>query len=210
MARRVHTEQVFDYKGKETEEDENFQYNVDDLSDEDEDEGQENVNNKGNDQKRKDGQADGGADDLLNYKGIYFGDDNQKYTDPENGAHFEFNDMCRRLKVIRDKRKAQEQHQQTNLQKVKEDLKHSLNALQSNQQQPKVIDTKPIADMTASIYKPSHVNQHSQDNTKVTHQEVRVSNVTKKITNGIYAAGEYQLDHQTKENQLIEKLVQQQ
>ena len=55
MARRVHTEQVFDYKGKETEEDENFQYNVDDLSDEDEDEGQENVNNKGNDQKRKDG-----------------------------------------------------------------------------------------------------------------------------------------------------------
>ena len=36
----------------------------------------------------------------MNYKGIYFGDDNQKYTDPETGAHFDFGDMCRRLNRV--------------------------------------------------------------------------------------------------------------
>ncbi|TNV82167.1 hypothetical protein FGO68_gene6086 [Halteria grandinella] len=36
--------------------------------------------------------------DLINYKGIYFNDDQgQKYTDPVTGAHFEYKDMCRRL-----------------------------------------------------------------------------------------------------------------
>lgn len=35
----------------------------------------------------------------MNYKGIYFNDDpNSKYTCPETGAHFEFRDMCQRLK----------------------------------------------------------------------------------------------------------------
>lgn len=44
------------------------------------------------------GKNKGGADDLINYKGIYFNDDaGQKYTDPQNGAHFEFKDMCMRL-----------------------------------------------------------------------------------------------------------------
>ena len=43
----------------------------------------------------------GDAQDMLNYKGIYFEDDQgQKYTDPENGAHFEYNDLCRRMKKI--------------------------------------------------------------------------------------------------------------
>jgi hypothetical protein len=38
------------------------------------------------------------AEDLINYKGIYFNDDaGQKYTDPETGAHFEFRDMCKRM-----------------------------------------------------------------------------------------------------------------
>lgn len=42
-----------------------------------------------------------GAEDLINYKGIYFNDDQgQKYTDPDNGAHFEFNDLCKRLNRI--------------------------------------------------------------------------------------------------------------
>lgn len=43
----------------------------------------------------------GDATDLINYKGIYFDDDQgQKYTDPENGAHFEYGDLCKRLKKI--------------------------------------------------------------------------------------------------------------
>lgn len=53
------------------------------------------------------GGADGeGGEDLINYKGIYFNDDQgQKYTDPDNGAHFEFRDMCKRLSIILGKRK---------------------------------------------------------------------------------------------------------
>ena len=37
----------------------------------------------------------------MNYKGIYFNDDpNSKYTCPVTGAHFEFKDMCNRLKKV--------------------------------------------------------------------------------------------------------------
>lgn len=38
------------------------------------------------------------AEDLINYKGIYFNDDQgNKFTDPVTGAHFEFKDMCKRI-----------------------------------------------------------------------------------------------------------------
>jgi len=47
---------------------------------------------------------------LMNYKGIYFNDDpNSKYTCPQTGAHFEFNDMCGRLGDIIKWRKIYEQ-----------------------------------------------------------------------------------------------------
>ena len=37
----------------------------------------------------------------MNYKGIYFNDDqNSKYTCPVTGAHFEFKDMCNRMKKV--------------------------------------------------------------------------------------------------------------
>lgn len=37
----------------------------------------------------------------MNYKGIYFNDDpNSKYTCPITGAHFEFKDMCQRMKKV--------------------------------------------------------------------------------------------------------------
>ena len=42
--------------------------------------------------------------DLLNFKGIFFENEHQKYTCPETGAHFEPNDLCRRLLVIKAKR----------------------------------------------------------------------------------------------------------
>ena len=36
--------------------------------------------------------------DHENYKGIYFEDEpKQKFQDEVTGAHFEFNDMCKRL-----------------------------------------------------------------------------------------------------------------
>lgn len=42
---------------------------------------------------------------MINYKGIYFDEnDGVGYTCPKTGAHFEFNDMCRRVKSIQARR----------------------------------------------------------------------------------------------------------
>ena len=53
--------------------------------------------------------ADPECDDInfANYKGIYAEDENadQKYTCPITGAHFEFNDISRRLLKVIEKRK---------------------------------------------------------------------------------------------------------
>ena len=38
---------------------------------------------------------------LNNYKGIYFDDDNEKYTCPVTGAHFRFEEMCKLLEKVR-------------------------------------------------------------------------------------------------------------
>jgi hypothetical protein len=78
----------------------------DDNYGEEDDYGQEG-NNGGHEQKQGEANGGGEGDDLINYKGIYFNDDTgQKYTCPETGAHFEFNDMCRRLNRIMQKRNA--------------------------------------------------------------------------------------------------------
>jgi hypothetical protein len=42
--------------------------------------------------------------DYDNFKGIYFGDENQKFICPHTGAHFEFRDFCVRLIALREKR----------------------------------------------------------------------------------------------------------
>ena len=48
--------------------------------------------------------------DFNNYKGIYAEEENdQKYTCPITGAHFEFNDICRRLGKISHQRKKMEE-----------------------------------------------------------------------------------------------------
>lgn len=48
--------------------------------------------------------------DYQNYKGIYANEDNnQKYQCPETGAHFEYNDLCRRLIKLSEKRKVLEE-----------------------------------------------------------------------------------------------------
>ena len=38
--------------------------------------------------------------DLTKYKGIYYNDDNKKYQDEETGAHFEYNDLKKRLEEV--------------------------------------------------------------------------------------------------------------
>lgn len=49
--------------------------------------------------------------DFANYKGIYAEEDSdQKYTCPVTGAHFEFNDVCRRLgKILVGRKRLEEQ-----------------------------------------------------------------------------------------------------
>ena len=53
--------------------------------------------------------ADSDVDDLgdfNNFKGIYFNDDpNRKYQCPDTGAHFEYNDLCRRMVKLKGLRK---------------------------------------------------------------------------------------------------------
>ena len=59
---------------------------------------------------------------LLNYKGIYFADEeDKKYTCPVTGAHFEFIDMCRRLKHVQTRRKEFE----VVLEEISQDTMHS-------------------------------------------------------------------------------------
>jgi hypothetical protein len=46
--------------------------------------------------------AAAGVSDLNNFKGYHNqeankNDEDERYTDPNNGAHFEFNDVCKRL-----------------------------------------------------------------------------------------------------------------
>lgn len=43
--------------------------------------------------------------DFDNFKGIYFGDENKKYQDPDTGCHFEYYDLCKRLAKLKEQRK---------------------------------------------------------------------------------------------------------
>jgi len=43
--------------------------------------------------------------DATNYKGIYAGEPKEKYMDPLTGAHFEYNDLCKRIVVMKEKRR---------------------------------------------------------------------------------------------------------
>lgn len=46
--------------------------------------------------------------DLVNFKGIYFGDENEKFQDPLTGAHFQYDDICMRLlKAKKERSKAE-------------------------------------------------------------------------------------------------------
>ena len=69
-----------------------------------------NPDKNNNDVPEKDKNDD--ANDLINYKGIYFDDDSgQKYQCPETGAHFEYLDMYRRLKKISTQRHKSEREE---------------------------------------------------------------------------------------------------
>ncbi len=45
--------------------------------------------------------------DLLNFKGMFFEQEHQKYTCPTTGAHFEPKDLCRRLNLVKTDRDKQ-------------------------------------------------------------------------------------------------------
>ena len=45
-----------------------------------------------------------GAEDLINYKGIYFNDNNEKQMDEATGAHFQYEDIFQRLIIAKVER----------------------------------------------------------------------------------------------------------
>lgn len=42
---------------------------------------------------------------MVNYKGVYFGDDNDKFQEEGTGAHFRYIDICKRMEVAKDQRR---------------------------------------------------------------------------------------------------------
>lgn len=40
--------------------------------------------------------------DFGNFKGIYDGEQKEKYYDPETGAHFEYFDLCKRIAKLKE------------------------------------------------------------------------------------------------------------
>ena len=57
--------------------------------------------------KSKEDDVDSDVDnlDFSNFKGIYYGDKTEKYQDPKTGCHFEYYDLCKRLAIMKQKRK---------------------------------------------------------------------------------------------------------
>lgn len=43
--------------------------------------------------------------DYGNFKGIYEGEQKEKFIDPKTGAHFEYFDLCKRMSRLREQRK---------------------------------------------------------------------------------------------------------
>jgi hypothetical protein len=43
--------------------------------------------------------------DFGNFKGIYEGEQKEKFIDPKTGAHFEYFDLCKRMSRLREQRK---------------------------------------------------------------------------------------------------------
>jgi len=40
------------------------------------------------------------AQNCENFKGLLFDKPDEKYTDPETGAHFEYHDLCERISQV--------------------------------------------------------------------------------------------------------------
>lgn len=71
--------------------------------DDDEDDDSDEDDEGGDDDKAVDSDVD--DLDFQNFKGIYFNEDpNRKYIDPDTGCHFEYNDLCKRLVKLKEKR----------------------------------------------------------------------------------------------------------
>ncbi len=43
--------------------------------------------------------------DATNYKGLYAGEAKEKFIDPDTGAHFQYDDLYKRIAVMKERRK---------------------------------------------------------------------------------------------------------
>ena len=71
---------------------------------------------------------------MLNFKGIFFENEHQKYTCPKTGAHFEPNDLSRRLAVIKQERDKIEKivYQSKGIEKSQKEITLQQNANNNN------------------------------------------------------------------------------
>lgn len=53
----------------------------------------------------KDSDCDNIDVDATNYKGLYAGEPKEKFMDPDTGAHFEYEDLYRRIEIMKERRK---------------------------------------------------------------------------------------------------------
>ena len=87
------------------------------------DDQQEEKKRKSSDKKdRKKRQAEAKEEevvDLVNFKGLYFGNDDAKKTDDETGAHFIRGDLCKRLERAKAERAKREQDWDDKLKRFK-------------------------------------------------------------------------------------------
>lgn len=69
--------------------------------------------------------------DLHNYKGMFYGDADQKYEDPITGAHFEYHDMYHKLLQLQgsDKNSSRHKSEGKPLPKLKSTLRKPINEL---------------------------------------------------------------------------------
>ena len=91
--------------------------------------------------------------DLENYKGIHFNEEKEKYFDPNNGAHFEFGDICSRLGNVAEERKSKEREAQPR----KERQGQTASSSKKYHLKPKeILEKKPVNAWTAESQEIAH------------------------------------------------------
>eukprot|EP00347_Sterkiella_histriomuscorum_P024546 403330736 len=109
--------------------------------------------------------------DLLNFKGIFFENEHQKYTCPKTGAHFEPTDLCRRLLLAKANREKLEKSWAINQESTpKANQKQLENVVPQNQiqEQQKAQDQVIKGQTNNMLIEESFVKQETKESNNIT------------------------------------------